>query len=107
MSNDWEDTMLDLESAEDFFAFFGVEFDPHLVRVNRLHILQRFHDNLTLLGAAMPEAPADRFQAYAAQLAAAHADFVRSTPKKEKIFRVFQSLPDEPAFVPLAALTRH
>ncbi len=107
MSDDWEDTMCDLESAEDFFAFFGVEFDPHLVRVNRLHILQRFHDNLAMLGAAMPEAPADRFQAYAAQLAAAHADFAHSTPKQEKIFRVFQSLPDEPAFVPLATLTRH
>ncbi len=106
MSDDWEDTMQDLESAEDFFAFFGVAFDPHLVRVNRLHILQRFHDNLAMLGAAIPEDPAERFAAYAAQLAAAHADFARSTPKRERIFRVFQSLPDEPAFVPLAALVR-
>ena len=105
MNDDWEGIMQDLESAEDFFAFFGVAFDPHLVRVNRLHILQRFHDNLALV--AMPEESADRFAAYAAQLAAAHADFAHSTPKQEKIFRVFQSLPDEPAFVPLAALTRH
>lgn len=105
MHDDWEDTMYELESAEDFFVFFGVAFDPHLVRVNRLHILQRFHDNLAMT--PMPEASADRFTAYAAQLAAAHADFAQSTPKQEKIFRVFQSLPDEPAFVPLANLTRH
>lgn len=102
MSDDWEEAMRELESAEDFFAFFGVEFDPHLVRVNRLHILQRFHDNLLL--APMPEAPEARFAVYAAQLAAAHADFAQSTPRQEKVLRVFQSLPDEPAFVPLANL---
>lgn len=104
---EWEDTMHDLESAEDFFVFFGVAFDPHLVRVNRLHILQRFHDNLAMVR-DMPDDPIARFAVHAEQLAAAHADFAHSTPKRERIFRVFQSLPDEPAFVPLAALVnRH
>ncbi|WP_337997440.1 nitrogenase-stabilizing/protective protein NifW [Oleispirillum naphthae] len=106
MTPDWEDAMHDLEAAEDFFALFGVDFDPAVVRVNRLHILQRFHDRLAT--AAMPADAAAGFALHAELLAAAYHDFVVSTPKKEKIFRVFQSLPDEPAFVPLAALApRH
>ena len=103
---DWQDAMRDCEAAEDFFELFDVPYDAHLVRVHRLHILQRFHDALALT--EMPESSADRFAAHAAALAAAHQAFLTSTPKQEKIFRVFQSLPDEPAFVPLAALApRH
>ncbi len=100
----WEDEMRELESAEDFFAFFGVACDPRVVRVNRLHILQRFHDSLAL--ADLPEDPARRFSIHAGLLAAAHQAFVESTPAKEKIFRVFQTVPDQPAFVPLAAVER-
>lgn len=99
---DWQNGMHDCESAEDFFELFGVPYDPHLVRVHRLHILQRFHDQLAL--AEVSDSPEDRFAAHAAALAAAHATFAASTPQREKIFRVFQSLPGEPAFVPLAAL---
>ncbi len=98
----WEDDMRELEAAEDFFEFFGVEYDPHVVRVNRLHILQRFHDSLAL--ADMPEDSQRRFAIHAGLLAAAHQTFVDSTPSREKIFRVFQTPPNQPAFVPLAAL---
>ncbi|MBN2751554.1 MAG: nitrogen fixation protein NifW [Rhodospirillaceae bacterium] len=99
---DWETEMQDLEAAEDFFAFFEVPFDPHVVCVNRLHILQRFHDSLSM--APLPSESVPRFAAPAALLAAAHQDFVDSTPSREKIFRVFQNTPNQPAFVPLAAL---
>lgn len=99
---DWQDEMHDCESAEDFFELFGVPYDPHLLRVHRLHILQRFHDELAVR--ALPESQPDRFAAHAAALAAAHAAFAASTPQAERIFRVFQSLPGEPAFVPLASL---
>ncbi len=98
----WEDEMRDLHAAEDFFEFFGVAHDPRVVRVNRLHILQRFHDSLTL--ADLPPEPERRFAIYAGLLAAAHQAFVESTPTKEKIFRVFQCPPDQPAFVPLSAI---
>jgi hypothetical protein len=43
------DLDLDLEelsSAEDFLDYFGIDYDPTVVHVNRLHILQRFHDYL-------------------------------------------------------------
>jgi len=103
-TSDWEDEMQDLVSAEDFLEFFEVPFDPHVVRVNRLHILQRFHDNLQV-AAPLPEDAEEKYQTYAEQLTSAYNDFVHSTPKQEKALRVYQSLPDEPAFVPLSALS--
>ena len=44
----------DLESAEAFLEFYGVPFDPELVRSRRLHILRRFHDLLRQAGVADP-----------------------------------------------------
>jgi hypothetical protein len=44
--DDFECDLDELESAEDFLNYFGVAFDPAVVHVNRLHILQRFHDYL-------------------------------------------------------------
>ena len=40
------EAMEDLVSAEDFLDYFAVPYDPAVVHVNRLHILQRFHDYL-------------------------------------------------------------
>jgi nitrogenase-stabilizing/protective protein len=39
--------LADLSSAEDFFAYFDLTFDPKVMAVSRLHILRRFHDNLS------------------------------------------------------------
>ena len=36
----------DLATAEEFLEFFDLPYDPAVVRVKRLHILQRFHDYL-------------------------------------------------------------
>ena len=41
------DDLENLESAEEFLDYFGLEYDAGIVQVNRLHILQRFHDYLT------------------------------------------------------------
>jgi nitrogenase-stabilizing/protective protein len=46
MSQLWRD-LADLSSAEDFFAYFALTFDPRVMAVSRLHILKRFHDNLS------------------------------------------------------------
>jgi nitrogenase-stabilizing/protective protein len=86
---DFDDALDELESAEDFLTFFAVPFDPAVVHVNRLHILQRFHDYL----GAEDDAPADptaRFERYAALLTAAYQDFVSSDARTEKVFRVFR-----------------
>jgi nitrogenase-stabilizing/protective protein len=50
-----DDELEALESAEDFMNFFELDYEPSVVHVNRLHILQRFHDYLNQGAEAMPE----------------------------------------------------
>jgi nitrogenase-stabilizing/protective protein len=79
-----------LSSAEDFLSFFGVPYEPSVVHVSRLHILKRFYQYIR----QAPALPADDEQAlyglYRDLLVRAYADFVRSTPAQEKVFKVFQ-----------------
>ena len=42
-----ETDLENLESAEEFLDYFELEYDAGIVQVNRLHILQRFHDYLS------------------------------------------------------------
>lgn len=90
-----------LSSAEDFFELLQVDYDPQVVRVNRLHILKRFHDYLARAGL---EGSNDR-HAYQAHLRQAYADFLTSSGIQEKVFKVFQQAQGT-AFVPLTALRR-
>ena len=61
MSDSELDLDLDeLSSAEDFLDYFGVEYLPSVVHVNRLHILQRFHDYMSKPG-PLPESDDERF----------------------------------------------
>ncbi|HBG94651.1 MAG TPA: hypothetical protein DDY14_04840, partial [Chromatiaceae bacterium] len=62
---------------------------PAVVHVNRLHILQRFHDYLAELEQE-PETVSARFTLYADLLLGAYQDFVNSDARTEKVFRVFQ-----------------
>jgi nitrogenase-stabilizing/protective protein len=86
--DDFECDLDELESAEDFLNYFGVVFDPAVVHVNRLHILQRFHDYLGKIEQEPDNAPA-RFTLYAELLRTAYQDFVDSDARTEKVFRVF------------------
>jgi nitrogenase-stabilizing/protective protein len=86
---EFDDALDELESAEDFLTFFAVPFDPAVVHVNRLHILQRFHDYLEAEGDT-PADPSARFQHYATLLTTAYQDFVASDARTEKVFRVFR-----------------
>jgi nitrogenase-stabilizing/protective protein len=76
--------LAELESIEDFLAYFGIPYDPVVVQVNRLHILQRFHDYLR----SASDEP-DYAQWYE-RLARAYEDFVRSDALTEGVFRVFK-----------------
>lgn len=93
----------DLESAEDFLNYFGIAFDPAIVHVNRLHILQRFHDYLAR--APLPEQEDARRRIHAEQLARAYQDFVSSDALTEKVFKVFHLHEPQTTFVPLSAIT--
>ncbi len=77
-------------AAEEFLDFFGVEYQPAIVHVNRLHILKRFNQ---YLGRA--PIPDDMNEAMAWEtcqklLSQAYGDFVRSTAAQERVFKVFQ-----------------
>ncbi|MCP5420407.1 MAG: nitrogenase-stabilizing/protective protein NifW [Gammaproteobacteria bacterium] len=96
--------MSEMESAEDFLQYFEVEFDPAVVHVNRLHILQRFHDYLDQ--ATIPEDDEDAQRAlYAGYLRQAYQDFVVSDARTEKVFKVFKEHPQE-VLIPLDQLRK-
>ncbi|WP_407175748.1 nitrogenase stabilizing/protective protein NifW [Bradyrhizobium sp. STM 3562] len=94
-------------SAEEFFELLGVDYDPKIVNVARLHILKRMGQYLQeeqLAGAAETDIAA-RCKAVLAQ---AYADFVASSPIEQRVFKVLKDAVAEPkksaAFVPLSAL---
>ncbi len=98
-----DEAMEDLVSAEDFLNYFGIEYEPSVVHVNRLHILQRFHDYLGK--AAMPDTEAARRAVYAAELQHAYRDFVNSDALTEKVFKVFHMHEPQVKFVPISSIT--
>jgi len=93
----------DLSSAEDFLNYFGVPFEPAVVQVNRLHIMQRLHDYLAGEPALADEAPEARYRRL---LSRAYRDFVDSDALTEKVFRVFRLHEPQEVFVPLDAIGR-
>lgn len=83
---DLESEMADLESAEDFLDYFNVFYEPGIVHVNRLHILQRFHDYL----GKYSDTRTPSYAQYRESLMQAYEDFVRSDAITEKVFRVLK-----------------
>ncbi|WP_108263654.1 nitrogenase stabilizing/protective protein NifW [Mangrovicoccus ximenensis] len=94
MPKDFEETgVLDhvakLSSAEDIFTYLLVPYEQEIVNVSRLHIMKR-------LGQYMREAEFAGmddnaiFLELRAALKKAYLDFVESTPRKEKVFKVFR-----------------
>jgi nitrogenase-stabilizing/protective protein len=81
----------DLESAEDFLHYFELDYEPSVVHVNRLHILQRFHDYLQQAKESLPEEEVALKAVYSKLLQRAYQDFVESDAQTEKVFKVFNS----------------
>jgi len=98
-----DEAMDDMVSAEDFLDYFGVEYDASVVHVNRLHILQRFHNYLSKK--TLPEAEDARRAVYVTALEQAYQDFVKSDALTEKVFKVFHMHEPQTKFVPLTAIT--
>jgi nitrogenase-stabilizing/protective protein len=84
-----ETEMEALDSAEEFLDFFGIAYEPSVVQVNRLHILQRFHDYLQEVE-SLPREQAERYALYAGLLDSAYNDFVQSDALREKVFKVLR-----------------
>lgn len=100
LNDTFEDELAELSSAEEFLEYFGIDFSVPVVQVNRLHILQRFHDYL----ATQEAGKAPDYLAYRHWLARAYTDFVGSSAQAEKVFAVFDKAAGS-SFVPLSSLT--
>ncbi len=102
-----EDALEELSSAEDFLQYFGIDYEPSIVHVNRLHIMQRFHDYIEQSADAMQSYEGNTeamTAAYKALLARAYTDFVESDALTEKVFKVFKMQEAQNGFVSLDSL---
>ncbi len=99
-----DEDIKELSSAEDFLEYFGIEYDPRVVQVNRLHVLQRLHDYLAQEEDAVANAEDGGREIYGRLLKRAYRDFVESNALTEKVFRVFRIHESRTAFVPVASL---
>lgn len=98
-----DEAMDELVAAEDFLDYFGVTYEPAVVHVNRLHILQRYHDYLAHNPATGDD---DARRAHHHRfLDMAYRDFTVSDALTEKVFSVFRKASGT-AFVPLGAIER-
>lgn len=97
------EAMEELVSAEDFLDYFEVPYEPSVVHVNRLHILQRFHDYLKHNPAEGDEAT--RREHHRRFLEMAYRDFTVSDAVTEKVFAVFKKASGT-AFVSLDSVQR-
>jgi nitrogenase-stabilizing/protective protein len=98
---DFELDLEDLASAEDFLNYFEIPYDQSIVHVNRLHILQRFHDYL----AKQEAGKAPDYDAYRKWLLMAYEDFVKSDALTERVFSVLQKAGGT-SFMPLGDLLK-
>ena len=97
----FEDDIEELEAAEDFLQYFKIDYDSTIVHVNRLHILQRFHDYLSQGKDGMPEDEEAKKAVYMRLLTRAYQDFVESDAQTEKVFKVFKMTEPQTGFVAL------
>jgi nitrogenase-stabilizing/protective protein len=76
-------------SAEDFFALLGVDFDPKILSVARLHILRRMAQYLASedFDGVADDAVTERCKSV---LERAYADFVASSPIDQRVFKVLR-----------------
>jgi len=107
-SDSLEDDLEELSSAEDFLAYFNIPFDQGVVQVNRLHIMQRYHDYLSDSQEMLADMANDHALAniYRALLARAYQDFVESDALTEKVFKVFKMQEPQTTFVSADALLK-
>lgn len=102
-----QDDLDELSSAEDFLEYFEIPFDAKTVQVNRLHIMQRFHDYLNQSADALADHSENGVAlsaAYKVLLTRAYQDFVDSDAITEKVFKVFKMHEPQTTFVSIDSL---
>lgn len=77
-----------LSSAEEFFHFLKIPYDPAVLNVARLHILRRMGDSLRNSSTEPDEETA--LAHFRAHLERAYQDFLLSSPLDERVFKVLK-----------------
>ncbi len=95
--------MDELESAEDFLDYFSIDYKQKVVHINRLHILQRYHNYIAQIK-QFPDNDNKLYVLYKKLLQDAYEDFVKSDALTEKVFKVFHMHEAQETFVPLTNL---
>lgn len=91
-----------LSSAEEFFAYFGLSFDPLVLAASRLHILKQFHDNLARIDELESLDDDAKGAVYRRELESAYARFVCGNALTERVFPRLNAA--KGAFVALSSL---
>ncbi|MBB1486500.1 nitrogenase-stabilizing/protective protein NifW [Oceanospirillum sediminis] len=99
-----DEALYELESAEDFLEFFQLEFQPEVVQVNRLHILQRFHNYLQQQE-ELPDSVQHRIAVYQTLLDQSYQSFINSSAQQEKVLKIFNRPQPGQGFVSLTAIS--
>ena len=103
-----DEALDEMVSAEDFLGYFAISYDQTVVHVNRLHIMQRYHDYLHAQQAELDgcEDELGRYAIYRHWLARAYQDFVSSDALTEKVFKVFHRHEPQTTFVSIDDLLK-
>lgn len=80
-----------LSAAEEFLEFFCLPYEQSVLNVSRLHILKRFYQYMRQEQGFDTLDEVEMFKRLRLLLARAYGDFVRSTPAREKVFKVLQN----------------
>jgi len=102
-----DEALDELVSAEDFLEYFQIPFEASVVHINRLHIMQRFHDYMSQGDETLDAQDGNddaRAAAYKALLTRAYQDFVESDALTEKVFKVFKMHEPQTGFVSLDSI---
>ena len=95
-------------TAEEYFAVLGVDYDPRVLEVNRLHILRYFAGEVARIDrdVAGPDDPDRRLVAYRAALRLSHQAFVGASALDHRLFGVLRDrAPRPPEFLPVDQVT--
>lgn len=93
------------QTAEEYFAVLEVPHDPRVVRVNRLHILRHFAEQLVALhlDRTAPQRPEEILGSYRAALIRSHEAFTTGTALDHRLFKVLRDRAPK-SFVATAAI---
>jgi nitrogenase-stabilizing/protective protein len=101
-----DEALDELSAAEEFLDYFAVPYEPSVVHVNRLHILQRFNEYLSQSSDILPQGDEAKKEVYQRLLSRAYQDFVESDALTEKVFKVFHMNEPQETFVSIDLLQK-